>query len=153
MSVCLLVVSQYFSRSLSHKFLLAKMASKSENKLGEPILTLAIHPDVLPGLASMTAGGVTGGTVALGVSSIGAGAAVSVGSGAYALGGGATAVALNGGTAVAIGSGASASATVAGSVAVSIAPVVLVGVGVGALIGLLAYLVYRYAQKEKGKRD
>lgn len=126
--------------------------------IGELLGTLAKHhPDVLAGLASMTAGAAVGGATACGVTSLAAGTAtgtslaVGAGSCAYALGGGATAAALEGGIAVAIGSGASATAV--GSIAVAIAPAVLAGMGVGALIGLLVYLVYRYVKNKKGKRD
>ena len=104
-----------------------------------------LPPDILSALASSVAGGLMGGLIAIGLPSItGATApAIAVGAHAYALGAGATAVAMEGGIAIAIGSGSSASAV--GGVVVAIAPAVALGLGVGALIGLLSFLVYKYA--------
>jgi len=127
------------------------MALNSAETIGNLLTILAkLSPDVLSGLASAVAGALTGGVVAIGVTSFTAGPAVALGAGAYALGGGATAVALEGGIAIAIGAGASA-ATV-GGIAVALAPAVAIGLSVGALIGLLSFLVYKFATR-KGKQD
>ena len=130
------------------------MDKSAESQIGELLTILAkLSPDVLSAMACAVGGGLTGGTIALGGTSLTAtGSAVTIGAGAYAVGAGATAIALKGGIAVAIGAGASATAV--SGVAVAIAPAIAAGIGIGALIGLLAYLVSTFAGTAgKSKED
>ena len=127
--------------------------SAKSHWIGALLAILAkLSPPVLSGMACAVGGGLTGGTIALGVTSLtatGSISAVTIGAGAYAVGAGATAKALKG-TAVAIGAGASATAF--GGVAVAIAPPVAVGIGVGALIGFgVSYLLSKFAGSTAGK--
>ena len=114
-------------------------------------LLIKLSPEAV---ASTAAGGLGGGLLALGFSSLNAStSAVSFGAGAFAMGGGSTAITLKGGVAVAIGAGVSA--TSVGGIAIAIAPFAAIGMGVGALIGLLTYFVCRYGStnSEKDKKD
>ena len=100
-------------------------------------------PDILIALASLVAGGLIGGLIAVGLQgaiglTLTAAPTIAVGTSAYALGAGTTAVATKGG--IAINIDAEAPVVAIGGIAMAIPPVVVLGIGVGALIGLiLAY--------------